>query len=75
MIEKQRKTLDKGGETTTIIIYISAIWFLKRQKNIDSAGYADHNTPYSCSSNIEEVLKNLQGVLEQLFNGSRQITW
>ena len=24
-------------------------------------GYADDNTPYTCSSNIEEVLENLQG--------------
>ena len=36
-------------------------------KNIDFAGYADHNTPYTCSSNIEEVLEDLQGALEQLF--------
>ena len=36
-------------------------------KNIDFVGYADNNTPYACSSNIEEVLENLQGALEQLF--------
>ena len=36
-------------------------------KNIDFVGYADNNTPYTCSSNIEEVLENLQGALEQLF--------
>ena len=51
-----------------IYIYISAICFLKRQnKNFDFAGYADDNTPYTYSSNIEEVLGNVQGALEQLF--------
>ena len=39
----------------------------KTPKNINFAGYADDNTPYKCSSNIEEVLENLQGALEQLF--------
>ena len=48
-------------------IYISGICFLKRQKNVDFAGYADDNNPYTYSSNIEEVLENLQGALEQLF--------
>ena len=38
--------------------------FFKALKNIDFAGYADDNTPYTCSSNIEEVLENLQGALE-----------
>ena len=41
--------------------------FFETQKNIDIAGYADDNTPYTYSSNIEEVLENLQGALEQLF--------
>ena len=41
--------------------------FFETPKNIDFAGYADDNTPYTCSSNIEEVLENLQGALEQLF--------
>ena len=36
-------------------------------KNIDFAGNADDNTPYTCSSNIEEALESLQGALEQLF--------
>ena len=40
--------------------------FFEAPKNIDFAGYADDNTPYICSSNIEEVLENLQGALEQL---------
>ena len=40
--------------------------FFETPKNIDFAGYADDNTPYTCSSNIEEVLENLQEALEQL---------
>ena len=47
-------------------IYICDMFF-KTPKNFDFAGYADDNTPYTCSSNIEEVLENLQGALEQLF--------
>ena len=41
--------------------------FFEMPKNIDFPGYADDNTPYTCSSNIEEVIENLQGALEQLF--------
>ena len=41
--------------------------FFEMSKNIEFAGYADENTPYTCSSNKEEVLENLQGALEQLF--------
>ena len=41
--------------------------FFKTSKNIDFAGYADNNTPYTYSSNIEEVLENLPGALDQLF--------
>ena len=41
--------------------------FCETSKNIVYAGYADDNTPYTCSSNIEVVLKNLQWALEQLF--------
>ena len=41
--------------------------FLETPKDIDFAGYADNNTPYTCSSNIEKVLENLQGALEQLY--------
>ena len=47
-------------------IYICDMFF-ETQKNIDFAGYADDNTPYTYSSNIEELLENLQGALEQLF--------
>ena len=44
--------------------------FFETPKNIDFAGYADANTPirqYTFPSNIEEVLENLQGALEELF--------
>ena len=41
--------------------------FFETPKSIDFAGYADDSNPYTCSSNIEEVLENLQGALEQLF--------
>ena len=47
-------------------IYISDMFF-EAPKNIDFAGYADNNTPYTCSSNIDQMLENLQGALEQLF--------
>ena len=40
--------------------------FFESPKNIDFAGYEDNNTPYTCSSNIKEVLENLHGALEQL---------
>ena len=40
--------------------------FFETPKNIDFAGYGDDNTPYKCSSNIDEVLENLQVALEQL---------
>ena len=53
-------------------IYICDMFF-ETPKNIDFAGYADDNTPYTCSSNIEEVLENLQGTFS--INGSLQITW
>ena len=59
--------------TTTIqYIYICDMFF-ETPKNIDFAGYADDNTPYTCSSNIEEVLENLQW--KTSINGSLQITW
>ena len=42
--------------------------FLETPGNIDIAGYADDNTPYTYSSNIVNVLDNLQGVLEKMFH-------
>ena len=41
--------------------------FFETQKNIDFAGYAEDNTPYTYSSKIEEVIENLQRAIEQLF--------
>ena len=41
--------------------------FFETLKNIDFAESVDDSTPYTYSSNIEEVLENLQGSLEQLF--------
>ena len=43
--------------------------------NVDFAGYAYDNTPYTYSSNIENTLDNLQEVLEKCFTGFQQITW
>ena len=41
--------------------------FFETPKNIDFARYADESTPCTCSSNIDEVLENLQEAFEQLF--------
>ena len=46
-------------------IYICDMFFVT-PKNIDFDGYADVSSPDTCSSNIDEVLENLQGALEQL---------
>ena len=71
MIEKWHKTLDKDGETGAVFTDLSKQFdcdmFFEMSKNIDFAGYADNNTPYTYSSNIEEMLENLQGTLDQLF--------
>ena len=40
--------------------------FFETPKSVDSVGYADDNTPYICSPNIDEVLENLQDALKQL---------
>ena len=45
-------------------IYICDM-FLETPANIDFAGYADDNTPYTYSSNIKNVLDNLQRALEK----------
>ena len=47
-------------------IYICDIIF-ETPANIDFAGYADDNNPYTYSLNIENVLDNLQGALENMF--------
>ena len=41
--------------------------FFEKPANIDFPGYADDNTPYTYSSNIKNVLDNLQGALEKMF--------
>ena len=48
-------------------IYICDIFF-ETPANIDIAEYADDNTPYTYSSNIKNVLDNLQGALEKIFH-------
>ena len=42
--------------------------FFETPENVDFAGYADDNTPYTYSSKIEDVLSNLQGASEKLFS-------
>ena len=42
--------------------------FFEAPANIVFPGYADDNTPYTYSSNIKNVLNNLQGVLEKMFH-------
>ena len=49
--------------------------FFETPTNNDFAGYADGNTPYTYSSNIKNVLDNLQRALEKCFIGFQQITW
>ena len=48
-------------------IYICDMFF-KTPANIDFARYADNNTPYTYSSNIKNVLDNLQGALGKMFH-------
>ena len=48
-------------------IYICDMFF-ETPANIDFAGYADGNTPYTYSSNIKNVLDNLQGALKKMFH-------
>ena len=42
--------------------------FFETPENIDFAGYADDNTPYTYSSKIEHVLTNLQVASEKIFS-------
>ena len=42
--------------------------FFETPENIDFAGYADDNSPYTYSSKIEHVLTNLQSASEKLFS-------
>ena len=42
--------------------------FFETPANINFAGYADDNSPYTYSSNIKNMLDNLQGALEKMFH-------
>ena len=42
--------------------------FFETPENIDFAGYADDNTPYTYYSKIEHILTNLQSASEKLFS-------
>ena len=46
-------------------LYIANMFF-RNSWNIDFAGYADDNTAYAYSSNIQNMLGNLQGALEKM---------
>ena len=48
-------------------IYICDMFF-ETPENINFAGYADGNTPYTYSSKEEHVLTNLQGASEKIFS-------
>ena len=49
--------------------------FFETPENIDFAGYADDNTPYTYYSKIEHILTNLQSASENFFPGFLQTTW
>ena len=49
------------------LLFNKYIWgkFFTKPANIDFPEYADDNTPYTYSSNIENMLDNLQGALKK----------
>ena len=49
--------------------------FFETLTNINFAGYADDSTPYTYSSNTENVLDNVLGHKKKNFIGFQQITW
>ena len=55
-----------------IYLYVSVcIWhmlFFETPANINLAGYADENTPYTYSPNIENVRGNLHEALDKIFH-------
>ena len=63
---------------TTLYIYICTylyvsvcVWhmlFFETPANINLAGYADENTPYTYSPNIENVRGNLHEALDKIFH-------
>ena len=58
------------GSTLGPLLFNTSYMFFETPTNIDFAGYADDNTPYTYIpySNVENVLSNLQGALEKIFN-------
>ena len=56
------------------ITYICDMFF-ETPANIEFVGYADDNTLYAYSLNVENMLDNLQGALEKCFIGFQQIIW
>ena len=52
------------------LLFNKYIWgkFFTKPANIDFPEYADDNTPYTYSSNIENMLDNLQGALKKMFH-------
>ena len=52
------------------LLFNKYIWgkFFTTSANIDFPEYADDNTPYTYSSNIENMLDNLQGALKKMFH-------
>ena len=52
---------------TAFIQYLYLSHLFETPENIEFAGYADINTPYTYSSKMVHVLTNLQGASEKLF--------
>ena len=62
---KQRKNQNKFLFETTFNIYICDL--LLENCDIDIANYADDNTPYTCSSDLDSVIFKLQKNTERIF--------
>ena len=50
---------------TTFFYYVCDLFF--ENNYIDIANYADDNTPYACSSDIDSVILKLQKITERIF--------
>ena len=71
MTEKARKIPDKGG---TFIIQSISLWFLLFVEEADIMSYADGNTPYVCSENVDVTLEKLEEVEKYFLNGFQTIS-